>query len=1520
MLDSLVQEFLNLLESQEAKLLTWGIVDGGFSHEEISDLAEQVIQTHGAEVEPLELFDEMLERRLLFDLNLRGNRIYRTRMAESIRLISRLRQLFPNRDWQTSPTLVADYRFSLRQRVYPRRHFLPKQVIEHLQQDNLLVPFKQKALEAMLDSSTPYQRSLILADFQLRATSTILRDLNSTKSHGAIVCAGTGTGKTLAFYLPALTYIADKVKKGEFWTKAIAIYPRNELLKDQFSETYQESRRLDTVMKAEGKRKVLIGAFFGSTPRSSDEKVVEKLWGQARSGGFTCPYLRCPKCEGNLVWKREDLQKKVERLTCINPTCKTQILDDEIVLTRDRMTQNTPDIVFTTTEMLNRSMGDSIYGHIFGIGAAKLPQMVLLDEVHTYTGIHGAQVSYLLKRWQYLIGKKIQFTGLSATLRNAEDFFSQLIGLPISSVKEISPSDDIQTEGMEYMLAVRGDPVSGTSLLSTSIQTAMLLRRVLEPFNMAHSQGIYGSRVFAFTDDLDVTNRLFHNLLDAEARDSLKKNYPPKTNKYPLASLRTHRNANAANLLIAGQSWYLCEEIGHDLKNNLIIGRTSSQDTGVDKDADIIVATASLEVGFNDPSVGAVIQHKAPQNMASFLQRKGRAGRRRAMRPWTIVVLSDYGRDRLAYQAYDMLFDPMLDERSLPTANRYVMRIQAAYAFMDWIAAKFKRLHVSNGNVWDDFAKPSTWHGTQNRQPKAIEIICSILVNPESQDELETYLANSLKIKPAVVQALMWEPPRSLMLGLLPTLLRRLESGWKRIPIHPDESDKDYFIKFSPLPDFVPANLFSDLLLPEVVITTPAQTINSEPDVNLLAIVKALKTFPVGRVTRRFGTQHAFASHWVSPPSLIDTEQSLAVEDYCAEFEEAGNFQIYQDGEVRDIRCIRPWAINPTQVPKDVKVTSNAYPIWHNQLISPPEENELILPQGTAWLQIIQQACYFSHNTQNPIEVRRFTTGSNANIRIETGRTVRELETSIQFVQKSDRSPAAVGFAFSADALVFRFKLPDGFEIAGSDLNGAKVRAFRTTYFRYRILHDSRLDGITNVFQRDWLFQIYLSMLTARAIRDGLSLAETHQSLTIADNLSAEIASVLDTIFQTLHVEEPDEEQPDSEVTAPNMPEGRQPTHERLLALCQNPVVLDVLNDLAQVLWQEPDPEWHRWSVLRFKATLGCVLLEACYQLCPQFDSSDLLLDIDAGACSPDAFPVPDNLDEIWITEATVGGGGVIEEIVRQYTADPANFFRLAESALEPSDFEVVDAELTKLLELTQTEVEVANTLAQVRSAQSYAELVQESDRFRKVLTNHGILVTHPVIAAMNARILRPGSSSQTDLNLHHLISDWRSEEERLGIEIDARVFAYVASGQAKYQSLLPHATTDTHALFNVISSLLWVRGNAIRSRVLSFYNPFAVLPEADREILLDVLQPGQHTVRLSEPDWRTKVTEILSQGLAVSLVADVNALVELKQAILDLASEPIDIGFLLAYPVVEGFRRDRQGYSIRLRVREVVQ
>ncbi len=142
------------------------------------------------------------------------------------------------------------------------------------------------------------------------------------------------------------------------------------------------------------------------------------------------------------------------------------------------------------------------------------------------------------------------------------------------------------------------------------------------------------------------------------------------------------------------------EAIGHRLEERKRIGRTSSQDPGVAAGMDVIVATASLDVGFN-AAVGAMIQHKAPRGAAQFLQRKGRAGRSRRMRPWAIVVLSDYGRDRIAYQGYDSLFDPELPAPSLPLSSRYVQRIQSVFSLIDYLGLD-GRDGPSRGNAWRD--------------------------------------------------------------------------------------------------------------------------------------------------------------------------------------------------------------------------------------------------------------------------------------------------------------------------------------------------------------------------------------------------------------------------------------------------------------------------------------------------------------------------------------------------------------------------------------------------------------------------------------------------------------------------------------------------------------------------------------------------------------------------------------------------------------------------------------------------
>ena len=154
-----------------------------------------------------------------------------------------------------------------------------------------------------------------------------------------------------------------------------------------------------------------------------------------------------------------------------------------ITLTRDQMRDEPPDVLFTTTEMLNRLLMDGRMRHLIGVGRGGMPiEVVLLDEVHTYEGTTGAQSPASSAPLATRPPPPGALRGLSATLREASSFFASLTGLPDHAVSAIEPGRTTSSRraGVPRRL-LRGDPHSGASVLSTTIQTAMLMRRVLDP-------------------------------------------------------------------------------------------------------------------------------------------------------------------------------------------------------------------------------------------------------------------------------------------------------------------------------------------------------------------------------------------------------------------------------------------------------------------------------------------------------------------------------------------------------------------------------------------------------------------------------------------------------------------------------------------------------------------------------------------------------------------------------------------------------------------------------------------------------------------------------------------------------------------------------------------------------------------------------------------------------------------------------------------------------------------------------
>ncbi len=1528
----LALKLLDRLEEREYELLTWGFLDGGFTPDELEAVAQSIIDASPELCAPNDLIDILRDRALLVQLHIGERHLWRSRFAEAVRLFARLKQMFQFDGWNLAPNLVADYRLAIRPRRYPKRDVSPSEVQTALSEVRPLSALEKNALTALLQRDG---QQVQLSRFQVQAAARLREGLPESRARGTVVCAGTGTGKTIAFYLPALMTVAGLVD-ATHWTKALAIYPRNELLKDQFSEAYGQARRLDESTRPKG-RKIRIGAFFGLTPYNTTSleqatAFLEKQWGKS-GDGYTCPFLRCPQCEGDLIWKRADVAAGREQLHCHDRNCAGFVAEDEVLLTRRRMQAEPPDVLFTTTEMLNRLLSSTNHRKLFGIGVKKeqAVRFVLLDEAHTYGGTHGAQVALLLRRWRKEAGHATHWVGLSATLADAPTFFSTLTGLGLGSISAIAPGGDMEEQGREYQLVLRGDPVSGTSLLSTSIQAAMLLGRVMDTggagTGVPISGGVFGRRVFAFTDDLDVTNRFYHNLLDAEARDSWGN---PRNDKEPLAAVRSSHAPQELERLSEGQNWLLCERIGHPLDSpghRLAIGRVSSQDAGVESERNVVVATASLEVGYNDPAVGAVMQHKAPRDAASFLQRKGRAGRQRITRPWTVVVLSDYGRDRLAYQGYEQMFDPVLDKPALPTDNRYILRMQATFAFIDWMTSQMP-FEMRWGHVWNDFSKPAS-PGTKgfDRQKWQANFIVKMLENGARRQEFALHLQRALRISSDEVKALFWEPPRALMTAVLPTLWRRLTYGWRRLPREGEVAPLWEPTFTAPLPEFVPANLFSDLNVPEVEIIVPRGhkpgTPEPDPDSSTMSLAAALRELAPGRITRRFAVRHMADNHWIEPLDLVEAQQTMPLSEICQEWDEIGVFEAEVEGQIIEVRCVRPLRIVLKRPEKIVSNTSNARMRWRSQFLPPAQGEAADTPLGSLFEDWVLGVTFYTHNGRNPLRVRRFAIGSDANLRFQGGG---EAALHISFEDEAGQA-AALGVEQSVDGMAFRCRLPN--ELI-EQMKSETLPVLRAAFFRHLVETDPQMSALANgnPFRLNWMAQIVLSVLLARALVSNCSLETAAQHYANTDWMPS-IKRALDVIFGVLNIAAEDQDEPgDDSAAASGAPQPR--LYASLRELAEKAEARQRLLELAQSLWEAPDATWDEWLRTRLKATLGGALLQACYAVAPQFGAGDLLLDLSVGVSSPEA-PLPElQADEclLCITEGTIGGVGVVEEVMRQYIEDPRRFFLLVESALAPSDFEIVDAQLSRLVELSQTDMQVQDTFAEVRAAASNEELSAARRALMQTLLTKNILLTHPVMNSLNARLLRVGSSTYTDDLLARLLERWNQKQQELGIEIDARIFAYAAAVSPEFETLLEGAlsvvggdeTPELRQRYSIFYSLLWPRGAVLRERALEAYNPYAPSPGGDASLLLRALHGKRQPISIHDADWSERAAlQLTEQGL-VQLTADRDSPTALQSAILHLVSQPVEIEFLRLFPYLGRLESTLEGYSATLHLQEALQ
>lgn len=1472
-------DLLSNLEDLELPLLSWGVTNGTLAHDEILETIERQVTAQSARYgyhEPGDVLQSLLRAALLFRVPNSSPPRYRTRLAETARLLAQLRQLFgpqdltqpPARWWERGRPLVADYRLHVAPRRYPKREIPPSDALSELQQ----IP----GLEQLpTDIAAAQIGELDLARFQLDASRSILESLHGMQGRGVIVGAGTGSGKTLAFYLPAFAEMAKHAVPGRFAMHTLALYPRKELLRDQLRTAVATSRAVAGVLEEAGMRRIRIGALYGDTPTNANDRRLtgndpRSAW-RPRGADVVCPYLSCPQCGRDLIWPQADRARRRDRLLC---TVCGLSLDGDLALTRESLQARPPDLLFTTTEMLNRNASSPGLGRLLGWRGTTSPSLVLLDEVHTYSGLHGAQVALLLRRWRSGLRNRPTFVGLSATLRDAAAFFGQLTGLDQALIDYIEPrAGDLEIDGREYALAVRGDPVAGASLLATSIQAAMLFGRILDP---PGREFLHGSRGFLFTDDLDVTNRFYDDLRDAEGDRGRRRRGGPRGRV--LAGLRSPDAPYSADRYPDGQSWDLVQRIGRPLDaqasvGELRIGRTSSQDVGVDRDADLIVATASLEVGYDDPRVGLVLQHKAPHDPAAFIQRRGRAGRVRGTRPWTVITLSDYGRDRLAYQAYDTLFAPEIPPRRLPTGNRFVLKIQGTQALLDWLGARMAAMGHP-GDPRELLSAPAgTWRPDPAETEALIGLLQALLRDPGLQDGLAQHLRRALAISGDEAQALLWEQPRALLLVVVPTALRRLRSDWRPITRDPGASPKAL------LPEFLTAALFDPLNVPEVSLEVPFAA-----DAEALPIEKALCEAVPGRVSRRYGYRREDQRTWLPLPPA-DANGAVDVAGVAPAYSREGYWA--PPGQPA-VEVVRPYVIQLADPPRDVSDRAQGVPVWASQIVEPSAGlYQADIPEPSAWSGHVSAAAFATHVAGNPAEVRRMTTGAECETLYENGRTV---ASTVRYVLEA--APAALGFRLTTDAIRF--------DLAPLDLSKDAVAthlrspAWRTFAFTARIARDPSLNGLANSFQRGWLTLIYLTAFALGSL-DGTAPRDIHAALANGA-WNANLPAILQVLYR------------DARPGGPAAPER---LITALTTLSQNQAVTGCLDRHGTLLWA--DDAAARTADLAQRAyqdTVAAALLAAALRACSDAQDRDLIADV--VPASADAGPAA-----IWLTETSSGGLGLVEQLARFYVEDPRRFWGLVDSALGPSDHEQTDATLCRFLDrvVSTPDGPIATAMRRLREAPS----AREADlALQQLLSAWADLDGYPrqaAVSALSARLLRPGTTRATDAQALAIIRAWDDLQDRLGFEIDARVIAYaVGSGRLTVPGMTGLPTADQ------VFSMLWPRGSQARSQHLQHYQPYAGPPSIDRLLAVAAHDEGLPVVDVTQDDWQARYTAALARAGAVILTAPAVEAEALSQAIGEVPVIGVDRDVLRVYGEVRKFIRSGDYLHAHIDVREAAQ
>jgi len=289
--------------------------------------------------------------------------------------------------------LIEQYSSYLRSRFHFRDGDLRRQFAEALSGDRplhagpfleLLPAFEtSRSIRELAEAGVLHRRFLDLRSEAADLDRPLYRHQEEAvqkiqAGRNVVVATGTGSGKTETYLLPIVSHLFETLneRSRKPVVRALLVYPMNALANDQL-------RRIRQLLEYEPS--LTFGRYTGETPKRAKD-------GQARF---------------RQMWPHE-------------PVLKNELKS------REEMWASPPDILVTNFAMLEYLLVRPQEAMFFVPGGVETLKFLVFDEVHTYDGAKGCEISMLLRRLRQRIGAtsrgRLRCIGTSATLGGGHDF------------------------------------------------------------------------------------------------------------------------------------------------------------------------------------------------------------------------------------------------------------------------------------------------------------------------------------------------------------------------------------------------------------------------------------------------------------------------------------------------------------------------------------------------------------------------------------------------------------------------------------------------------------------------------------------------------------------------------------------------------------------------------------------------------------------------------------------------------------------------------------------------------------------------------------------------------------------------------------------------------------------------------------------------------------------------------------------------------------------------------------------